>query len=69
MLSGMAAAVDLGAEYPAELERDKWALFCFQLYYLLAYGKWYSARRDKGGDGKDWAKGAYGSFDRGPGVA
>ncbi|KAI1257619.1 hypothetical protein MGN70_000662 [Eutypa lata] len=36
VLSGIAAAVDLGAEYPADLENDCFAFLCFR---LLAYGK------------------------------
>ncbi|KAI1638090.1 hypothetical protein F4809DRAFT_660166 [Biscogniauxia mediterranea] len=48
VLSGVAAAVDLGAEYPADLEADRFALLCFRLYYLLAYGKWYRRGRGRG---------------------
>lgn len=44
ILSGLAAAVDLGAEYPEDLEHDRFAFLCFRLYYLLAYGKWYRRR-------------------------
>lgn len=40
ILSGLAAAVDLGAVYPEDLEHDRFAFLCFRLYYLLAYGKW-----------------------------
>ncbi|RYP71175.1 hypothetical protein DL771_004975 [Monosporascus sp. 5C6A] len=40
-MSGIAAAVDLGAEYAEDLEYDGFAFLCFRLYYLLAYGKWY----------------------------
>jgi len=85
VLSGIAAAVDLGAEYPADLARDRFALLCFRLYYLLIYGKWYRRRatktaatttaspRESGepGDaaGADWASGWYGSVYRGPGVS
>lgn len=76
VLSGIAAAVDLGADYPADLARDKFALLIFRLYYLLAYGKWYrrSAKKkvpgdgDESGVGSDWASGWYGSVYRGPGV-
>ncbi|RYP58638.1 hypothetical protein DL769_008855 [Monosporascus sp. CRB-8-3] len=39
VMSGIAAAVDLGAEYPEDLENDGFAFLCFRLYYLLAYGK------------------------------
>ncbi|GAA6038635.1 hypothetical protein JCM8097_009458 [Rhodosporidiobolus ruineniae] len=41
VISGMAAAYSLGAEYPKELEDDEFALLCFRLYLLLQYGKWY----------------------------
>ncbi|KAK8098501.1 uncharacterized protein PG998_013987 [Apiospora kogelbergensis] len=44
ILSGLAAAVDLGAEYPEDLEHDRFAFLSFRLYYLLAYGKWYRRR-------------------------
>ncbi|KAF2757538.1 FAD/NAD(P)-binding domain-containing protein [Pseudovirgaria hyperparasitica] len=70
-MSGIAAAVDLGARYPEDLERDKFALLSFRLYYLLAYGKWYSrqaTKKTKEGEGKDWASGLYGSVYKGPGV-
>jgi predicted NAD/FAD-binding protein len=81
VLSGIAAAVDLGAEYPAELERDRFAFLCFRAYYLVAYGRWYrrkhtAAAAAQGGrpsekvqQGEDWASGLYGSVYRGPGVA
>lgn len=74
VMSGIAAAVSLGAPYPADLERDKFSFLCFRLYYLLAYGKWYSRRATKGqkdvqGEGSDWASGIYGSVYKGPGVA
>ncbi|CBX94892.1 similar to flavin-containing amine oxidasedehydrogenase [Plenodomus lingam JN3] len=73
VMSGIAAAVDLGAQYPEDLERDRFALLCFRLYYLLAYGKWYRRRvtrdkRSREGVGSDWASGWYGSVYRGPGV-
>ena len=73
IMSGIAAAVDLGAEYPKDLENDKFALLCFRLYYLVAYGKWYR-RKYKGSDsekakaGQSWASGLYGSRYKGPGV-
>ena len=71
-ISGMAAAVDLGATYPDDLERDAFALLAFRLYYLLVYGRWYSRRATKTsreGVGKDWASGnEYGSVYNGPGV-
>jgi hypothetical protein len=69
VMSGIAAAVDLGARYPEDLERDRFALLSFRLYYLLAYGKWYKRRATREGEGKDWASGEYGSVYRGPGVS
>ncbi|KAL1701345.1 hypothetical protein EV121DRAFT_263143 [Schizophyllum commune] len=47
VLSGIAAAQRLGAEYPVELEmeEDGFALLCFKLYYLLSHGKYYRARK------------------------
>ncbi|ORY57515.1 uncharacterized protein BCR38DRAFT_378265 [Pseudomassariella vexata] len=78
VMSGIAAAVDLGAEYPEDLEHDKFALLCFRLYYLLAYGKWYKRRYTKGKgaslsqsakEGSSWASGLYGSVYKGPGVS
>ncbi|KAF2691616.1 FAD/NAD(P)-binding domain-containing protein [Lentithecium fluviatile CBS 122367] len=68
VISGIAAAVDLGATYPEDLERDKFALLSFRLYYLLAYGKWYKKRAPQEGEGKDWASGIYGSVYKGPGI-
>jgi len=71
-ISGVSAAVDLGAEYPADLERDRFALLSFRLYYLLVYGKWYGRRHTKEsreGEGKDWAsEKGYGEDYQGPGV-
>lgn len=69
VMSGIAAAVDLGAQYPEDLERDKFALLCFRLYYLLTYGKWYRKRAKQEGEGRDWASGVYGSVYQGPGVS
>lgn len=69
VMSGIAAAVDLGAQYPEDLERDKFALLSFRLYYLLAYGKWYKRKANRKGTGEDWATGLYGSVYNGPGVA
>ena len=77
VMSGIAAAVDLGATYPEDLENDKFAFLCFRCYYLLAYGKWYSRKFSKQGrketelskEGKSWASGVYGSVYQGPGVA
>lgn len=80
VMSGIAAAVDLGAEYPEDLEHDKFAFLCFRLYYLLGYGKWYRRRYTKGNgnnvrpttqagrEGASWATGIYGSVYHGPGV-
>lgn len=72
VMSGISAAVDLGAEYPEDLERDKFAFLAFRLYYLLVYGRWYKRRatkKTKEGEGKDWATGnEYGSIYAGPGV-
>lgn len=68
VMSGIAAAVDLGAQYPEDLERDKFALLSFRLYYLLAYGRWYRKKASRDGQGKNWASGIYGSVYKGPGV-
>lgn len=72
VMSGIAAAVDLGASYPEDLERDKFAFLAFRLYYLLVYGRWYrrkATRQTLEGEGKDWATGnEYGSEYAGPGV-
>ena len=71
-ISGISAAVDLGAEYPEDLERDKFSFLAFRLYYFLVYGKWYRRRatkKSKEGEGIDWATGnEYGSVYNGPGV-
>ena len=70
-MSGIAAAVNLGATYPEDLERDKFAFLAFRLYYLLVYGRWYrrnATKKTKEGVGKDWATGnEYGSTYNGPG--
>jgi len=68
VISGIAAAVNLGAQYPEDLERDKFALLAFRLYYLLEYGRWYSKKAPKGTKGEDYASGIYGSVYQGPGV-
>jgi predicted NAD/FAD-binding protein len=68
VMSGIAAAVDLGASYPDDLERDKFALLSFRLYYLLTYGKWYQRKAARDGEGTKWATGLYGSVYNGPGV-
>lgn len=70
-ISGISAAVSLGAEYPEDLERDSFAFLCFRLYYLLQYRSWYSrkhTKKTKEGEGKDWATGASGGTYKGPGV-
>jgi hypothetical protein len=70
VISGIAAAVDLGASYPVDLERDKFALLSFRLYCLLVYGRWYRRQaRSREGEGKNWAAGLYGSWYLGPGRA
>ncbi|KAF1982816.1 FAD dependent oxidoreductase [Aulographum hederae CBS 113979] len=68
VISGIAAAVNLGATYPEDLERDRFALLAFRLYYLLQYGRWYRRKAAKVGEGKEWASGPYGSVYQGPGV-
>jgi len=73
IISGLAAAVDLGASYPEDLENDSFALLAFRLYYLLVYGKWYRRRWKDGAsetaqEGRKWARGLYGSRYSGPGV-
>ncbi|KAK3326042.1 hypothetical protein B0H66DRAFT_616869 [Apodospora peruviana] len=68
IISGLAAAVDLGARYPDDLERDSFALLSFRLYYLLVYGRWYKRKANKDSSGKNWAGGLYGSVYKGPGV-
>ncbi|KAE9990062.1 hypothetical protein EG327_001914 [Venturia inaequalis] len=71
-ISGISAAVSLGADYPADLERDKFSFLCFRLYYLLNYRSWYRRKASKGpgkeGEGSEWASGLYGSVYQGPGV-
>ncbi|KAI1356000.1 FAD/NAD(P)-binding domain-containing protein [Xylaria sp. FL0043] len=80
VMSGIAAAVDLGAEYPEDLEHDRFAFLCFRLYYLLSYGKWYRRKHtaagakkktadDGGAGGCSWVSGLYGSVYKGPGVS
>ena len=74
IMSGIAAAVDLGAKYPEDLENDRFAFLCFRLYYLLSYGKWYRRRyknseSEKAKAGRAWASGLYGSVYQGPGIA
>ncbi|KXS96838.1 hypothetical protein AC578_7398 [Pseudocercospora eumusae] len=71
-ISGISAAVDLGADYPADLERDKFSFLAFRLYNLLIYGKWVKRKataKSKDGEGAEWATGnEYGSIYNGPGV-
>ncbi|TRM56662.1 hypothetical protein BD626DRAFT_551463 [Schizophyllum amplum] len=47
VLSGIAAAHRLGADYPLELEQeeDGFALLYFKMYYLLSHGRWYGGRK------------------------
>ncbi|KAK4103704.1 FAD/NAD(P)-binding domain-containing protein, partial [Parathielavia hyrcaniae] len=53
VISGIAAAVDLGAAYPEDLERNGFSLLSFRLYYWLVYGKWYHRRaKRKDGEGR-----------------
>jgi len=68
VMSGLAAAVDLGARYPEDLERDRFALLSFRLYFLLIYGRWYRKKAANEGSGSDWGSGLYGSVYKGPGV-
>lgn len=68
VISGIAAAVSLGAEYPEDLEQDPFAFLAFRLYYLLQYFGWYRRRYAKKGKGNDYASGIYGSVYKGPGV-
>jgi hypothetical protein len=70
-ISGISAAVNLGADYPEDLERDKFAFLSFRLYYLLVYGSWYrrkATKKSKEGLGSEYASGLYGSVYKGPGV-
>ena len=76
IMAGIAAAVDLGVDYPEDLENDKFAFLSFRLYYLLVYGKWYGRKysakgrneTEKAKEGKSWASGLYGSVYQGPGA-
>lgn len=71
VIAGIAAAVNLGADYPADLERDRFSFLAFRLYYLLQYASWYSrkaTRTTRDGLGKEYASGDYGSVYQGPGV-
>jgi hypothetical protein len=70
-VSGIAAAVDLGAEYPSELESNGFAFLSFRLYYLLQYCRWYRRRgnKDNEGEGKNCGGGVSGSVYKGPGVS
>jgi hypothetical protein len=71
VISGISAAVNLGATYPEDLERDRFAFLCFRLYYLFQYRSWYrrkATKESRDGEGKDWASGIYGSDYKGPGV-
>ncbi|KAJ8082238.1 hypothetical protein PM082_008085 [Marasmius tenuissimus] len=44
VISGVAAAYSLGAEYPPELRQDKFARLCFRLYLLLTHWKWFGKK-------------------------
>ncbi len=68
VMSGIAAAVNLGAQYPKDLERDPFASLCFRLYYLLQYFSWYTRKVSKDGPGEEYASGVYGGIYKGPGV-
>ncbi|KIW07789.1 hypothetical protein, variant [Verruconis gallopava] len=70
-ISAISAAVSLGADYPADLERDGFAFLCFRLYHLLQHGTWYRRRvtkENRNGPGAEYASGLYGSVYNGPGV-
>ncbi|KAF2192471.1 hypothetical protein K469DRAFT_735456 [Zopfia rhizophila CBS 207.26] len=56
VISGITMEVDLGARYPENLERDRFALPSFRL------------KAAKEGEGRGWASGIYGSVYKGPGV-
>ncbi|KAL1747167.1 hypothetical protein HDZ31DRAFT_32494 [Schizophyllum fasciatum] len=65
VLSGLAAAYRLGADYPLDLEReaDGFALLCFRLYLLLSHMMWYGGRKGlkkEKGDGTGTGFGAKG---------
>jgi len=71
VISGIAAAVNLGADYPADLERDRFSFLAFRLYYLLQYARWYTRKATRStmeGVGREYASGVYGSVYKGPGV-
>ncbi|RYO86464.1 hypothetical protein DL766_008125 [Monosporascus sp. MC13-8B] len=77
VISGIAAAVDIGAEYPEDLENDGFAFLCFPLYYPLAYGMWYRRKYTKNlrqpttkatKEGSSWASGLHSSVYKGPSV-
>lgn len=69
VISGIAAAVSLGADYPEDLEQDRFAFLAFRLYYLLQYFSWYRRKGSEKGPGEEYASGEYGSVYKGPGVA
>ncbi|KAJ3712847.1 FAD/NAD(P)-binding domain-containing protein [Lentinula raphanica] len=41
VISGIAAAYSLGADYPKELKDDRFAKLCFRLYLLLVHWRWF----------------------------
>jgi hypothetical protein len=45
VISGIAAAYKLGADYPEELYQNDFAKLCFRLYLLLAHGKTLSKKQ------------------------
>ncbi|KAJ3782038.1 FAD/NAD(P)-binding domain-containing protein [Lentinula aff. detonsa] len=42
VISGIAAAYSLGADYPKELKEDRFARLCFRLYLLLVHWRWFA---------------------------
>merc|ERR1712225_76494 len=47
VISGMAAAYRLGAEYPKDMEEDSFALLCFRLYLLLSHATIYKKGKNR----------------------
>ncbi|KAJ4469240.1 FAD/NAD(P)-binding domain-containing protein [Lentinula aciculospora] len=45
VISGIAAAYSLGADYPKELQEDRFARLCFRLYLLLVHWRWFTPRK------------------------
>ncbi|KAF9269470.1 FAD/NAD(P)-binding domain-containing protein [Marasmius fiardii PR-910] len=44
VISGIAAAYSLGADYPPQLREDQFARLCFRLYLLLVHWKWFDGK-------------------------